>query len=323
LAELIVQVEKKIHASVVPDWETSVASFLVHSRNRGLTEKTIHDYGVCLKAYTFEPWGARPVDSITTEEIRALMKATEGKSTSHRQNILKFIRAVFEYAIEIGHIQRNPTPRMKFQQGVKIKKVLTEEQARLLLKRAYELDSEWYPHWHLALATGMRNGELYALTKDKVNFETKQILVDSSWNNKDGFKCTKSGDDRIVPISEQLLIFMKELFLRTGDTHFVLPRIQKWDKGEQARELRMFLMSIGLPVVRFHDLRATWATLLLSKGVPAVQVMTIGGWKDYKTMVIYLRKAGVDIRGATEVLNLHDSTQVLGQVLEFGPRSNS
>ena len=113
-----------------------------------------------------------------------------------------------------------------------------------------------------------------------------------------------------------------KLSIKTGDTHFALPRMRKWDKGEQARELRMFLMSVGLPMIRFHDLRASWATLLLSKGVAAVKVMTMGGWKDYKTMVIYLRKAGVDIQGATDVLKLHDSTQETGQVLEFAPRSN-
>src|SRR3954470_22041289 len=82
LAELIVQIDRKIHESVVPAWEPFVALFLNHCRNRGLTEKTVYDYGVCLKAYTYEPWGKRLIDSITTDEIRALMKGTEGKSTS-------------------------------------------------------------------------------------------------------------------------------------------------------------------------------------------------------------------------------------------------
>ncbi|NOT77533.1 MAG: hypothetical protein HOP07_00865 [Bacteriovoracaceae bacterium] len=46
--------------------------------------------------------------------------------------------------------------------------------------------------------TGLRNDELYALTWDKVNINQKVILVDSSWNNKDEFEDTKSGDDRIA-----------------------------------------------------------------------------------------------------------------------------
>lgn len=83
---------------------------------------------------------------------------------------------------------------------------------------------------------------------------------------------------------------LKELRLQTFDSTFVLPRLSKWDKGEQARELRMFLVGIGLPPVRFHDLRATWATMLLSKGIEPARVMSMGGWSEIKTMMIYCRK---------------------------------
>jgi integrase len=158
----------------------------------------------------------------------------------------------------------------------------------------------------MALYTGMRNGELYALTWDKVNLDQSLIKVDCSWNNVDSFKSTKSGDDRMIEIAKPMLILLKELKVKRHHQTFVLPRISKWDKGEQARELRRFLMGLGLPAVRFHDLRATWATILLTKGVEPIRVMTMGGWKDMKTMMIYARKAGVDIRGATDCLNLHD-----------------
>ncbi len=40
-------------------------------------------------------------------------------------------------------------------------------------------------------------------------------------------------------------------------------------------------------------------------------------------MVIYMRKAGVDIDGATDVLNLHDPSLEPGKVLQFGIRSDS
>lgn len=86
----------------------------------------------------------------------------------------------------------------------------------------------------------------------------------------------------------------------------MLPRIDKWDKGEQARELRLFLMGLGLPRIRFHDLRATWATIMLSKGVEPIKVMVMGGWKDLKTMQFYIRKAGVNICGIYDELKLHN-----------------
>lgn len=56
-----------------------------------------------------------------------------------------------------------------------------------------------------------------------------------------------------------------------------------------------------LPEIRFHDLRVSWATLLLGKGVAPSKVMSMGGWKDMNTMMIYMRKAGIDIKGSTDV----------------------
>lgn len=107
----------------------------------------------------------------------------------------------------------------------------------------------------------------------------------------------------MLEIPTPLLPLLKELKLKSAGSNFVLPRLSKWDKGEQARELRIFLKLVGLPEIRFHDLRASWATWLLGKGVVPVKVMAQGGWKDMKTMMIYLRKAGIDIVGSTSVLD--------------------
>jgi integrase len=49
--------------------------------------------------------------------------------------------------------------------------------------------------------------------------------------------------------------------------------------------------------------------MLLSKGVEPIKVMKMGGWKDLETMMIYARKAGVDIRGATDCLNLNSAAE--------------
>lgn len=43
----------------------------------------------------------------------------------------------------------------------------------------------------------------------------------------------------------------------------VLPRLQQWKDGEQAKVLRGFCSQIGITLVGFHDLRATFITNLL------------------------------------------------------------
>lgn len=148
----------------------------------------------------------------------------------------------------------------------------------------------------------MRNGELYALKWEKVDLEKRLMVVSLSWTQKNGFKETKSGDDRIVEIAESLMPLMEELH-RNKTTDFVLPRIDAWDMNEQARVLRVFLKEINLPSVRFHDLRASWATVMLSKGIEPIKVMSMGGWRDLKTMQIYIRKSGINIQGITSNLN--------------------
>ena len=320
--DLVIQVEQKLHEEVVPTWEMLMNDFQKASLAKGVKQKTVENYILCLNAHTKAAWGKRLVDTITGEEVRLLIQKQVGeRAPSHQKNMLKFIRGVFAHAVDKGILSRNPAPDMKFRLGDKIKKVLTEDQIRTLLNKAKELGSEWYPHWTMALYSGMRNGELYALTWDKVNLENRQILIDCAWNNVDGFKETKSGDDRLIEIALPVLPLLKQLKLQSGDSSFVLSRIDKWDKGEQARELRMFLIGLGLPPVRFHDLRASWATVLLSKGVEPIKVMKMGGWKDMKTMMIYTRKAGVDIRGATDCLTLHNPSLESAEVFQLPARS--
>lgn len=316
--ELVAQVERKITEKVVPKWRDVIEKYVADCEKRGIAKITIYNTRTCVEAATVDKWGSLFVNEITTQQIRDFIQFEfADRAASHQKTMLKYLKLIFNFALERGFVERNPVPRIAFRIGDKIRQVLTEEQARFFLNMAKKMNWEWYPHCATALYTGMRNGELFALTWDKVNLAERQILVDCAWNCKDGFKETKSGNDRIVEIAPNLLPVLKELKLSAVDS-FVLPHMRDWEKGEQARQLRCFLTGIGLPSIRFHDLRATWATLMLSKGVAPAKVMMMGGWKDMKTMMIYMRKSGIDIKGITDCLNLHDPSVKEGKLLDFG-----
>ena len=83
----------------------------------------------------------------------------------------------------------------------------------------------------------------------------------------------------------RILSVVEDLY-KNKTNEFVLPRVQGWETGEQAKYLKLFLKEIDLPLIRFHDLRASWATIMLSKGIEPIKVMSMGGWKDLKTMQI-------------------------------------
>jgi integrase len=301
--KLIIRMGEKFNEVLHPLWTEVVKEFLISYMNRGIANNTLKNYKTTLEAHTFTKWREKHINQITTSEIRDLIVEDMAKySESHRKSMLKHIRAVFQYAHEQELISRNPTPKLKFRTGEKIKLVLKESEVKILLSEAQKRNHEWFPIWAMACFTGMRNGELFAIRWDKVDLKKRVMLVDCSWTSDDGLKETKSGDDRIVEIAHSAMPIMEELYLaRTNE--FVLPRVHGWESGYQAQILKNFLKEINLPLIRFHDLRATWATIMLSKGVEPIKVMSMGGWKDLKTMQIYVRKSGIHIQGITDRLN--------------------
>lgn len=301
--KLIILMGEKMNEVLYPLWPAVVEDFLVSFMNRGIANNTLINYKSTLKAHTYEKWKTKHINEITTSEIRDLIiEDMKAYSESHRKSMLKHIRAVFKFAHEQDLINRDPTPKLKFRTGEKIKLVLKESEVKKLLKEAKERNNEWFPIWAVACFTGMRNGELFALSWNKVDLKKRVMLVDCSWTKENGYKETKSGDDRIVEIAHSLMPLMIELY-KNKRNEFVLPRVQGWESGEQARYLKWFLEEINLPTIRFHDLRASWATIMLSKGVEPIKVMSMGGWKDLKTMQIYIRKSGIHIQGITDFLN--------------------
>ena len=124
-------------------------------------------------------------------------------------------------------------------------------------------------------------------------------------------KSTKAGYWRTVPISNEFFGFLTDLKVQSGNRPEVLPRLPRWANGDQARRLREFCSGVGLPSVKFHTLRACFATQLIRNGVPPIQIQKICGWKDLETMQRYIRLAGIETKGATESLRILSDMNVL------------
>lgn len=88
--------------------------------------------------------------------------------------------------------------------------------------------------------------------------------------------------------------------------------------------MRAFCASIGIPSIRFHALRACFATQLIRQGVPAIQIQKICGWKDLETMQRYIRMAGIEVSGVTESLKILPDRIVMGEVVNlFAPANRN
>lgn len=282
---------------------------------KNYSPSTQYDILVIVKKWT-SSWMNKPADELSRADGKVLIREMEEQGMSFRAKlkVRAYINIIFNYGIEERLIRNQALPPLT---GLDIKKteervpdILTLTEIKKFLDFANQLKNPWYPVWAFALLTGMRNGELFALEWDDVDLENMLIRVSKSYSSIGKItKSTKAGYWRNVPISNELHSVIIDLKLKLNsrpenEKVFVLPRSWYWNKGLQARELRTFLKANGLPSVKFHALRACFATQLLSKNVPPAIVMKICGWKNLKTMEYYVRLAGVNESGATEVLKI-------------------
>jgi len=302
---------------LIERWEKSLLT------DPQLAETTRQDYVAAIRNHTALWWKKQAAD-ITRADIRELihqLKAT-GKSNKFLSKTKGLLHKAFIYGIEnrlIRGLDRSPA------QGIQIARVeekkpeiLTIGEIKKLLVEARRYQTPWYPIWSMAILTGMRSGELYALLWTDVDWENKVISVSKSYNGR--FKCiksTKSGEYRAVPISSELLALLQEIKATAGTRPSILPRLSDWTRGNQADELRKFCLGIGIPSVRFHTLRACFATQLIRNGVPPIQIQKICGWKDLETMQRYIRLAGIEIEGATESLKVLPDADVAAAVVNL------
>lgn len=311
---------------------------------KALTGATISDYSTLLKNYTKE-WYDTPVHQIDRAMGWKLLDHMDRTvSITRRKKLRSAIDSVFSWGFLSGRIkgtQFSPTEGYKtsVKQEEKIPEILNLSEIKQLLSSAKIADHEWYPIWAMALLTGMRNGELFALTWNKIDLETGILYVHENRTSKDGIGPTKGRYWRTIPISEELGILLKKLKLKSKggyeeevwkytspqrsekvkyvEKRFVLPRFKSWTGGEQADVLRAFCEGIGITSIKFHTLRSCFATQLIKDGVAPAIIMKIAGWKDLKTMQRYVRLAGIEVDGATESLKILPADSTMGRVTQL------
>lgn len=275
---------------------------------------TFMNYDAYLRRWTPESWDPKKINEFTAEEIYNAIQASSVRlSPISQHTFLKIIKRIFQEAVEDGLIPNNPARSINIKTNESVKKVLTTNEVETLLKNAKDANHRFFPIWCFAVKTGLRSGEMYALLWSDIDFERGLISVTKQWTKKDGTTTTKSRENRVVPISSDLSNFLMELKKSHPDQEHVLPRLIEWTHGDQARVLKEFCKGIGITCVKFHDLRATFITNMLSQGVPLVKVMSIVGHKQMETTDIYLRLAGVDIKGATDALSYSVPTETVAQ----------
>lgn len=310
----------KLKEQAVPyRWEEWLEVCL-HRMKGSFQPSTINGYKTTLGKWITPLWKGREIQTIKRDEVyHAIFEhlGPELKPNS-RKCILKFTKRIFQIALEEGLLERNPCLGIRIRVPEVEQKVLTSGEANVLLREAKKHEHVYFDIWAMALMTGMRSGELFALKWTDIDFDARIISVSRQWTSKNGYGPTKTRKTRVVPVSDGLMQFLKELKLRRGEQEFILPQLATWKSGEQAKILAGFCAAVGITPVKFHDLRATFITNLLAQGESLARVMSIVGHSELRTTNGYLRRAGVDVKGGTDRLGYEIPSGTPGMVIRLG-----
>ena len=293
---------------------------------------TVRDY-ISLNRNWASEWLKVPVSKITVSDGFQLIEYCRSKGASAKllYQLRTSINVIFKWGMSSGNIvgkDHSPMFSVELPKGEEDPEpeILTRDQFADLLERARRAEHDWYPIWKVDSHTGLRASELDGLRKKDIDLipREKALELDRStdltknygfvrvcrqWKQKlKRYGQLKGRYWRTVPVSSQLYWFLVDYLENDfgSDEHGqrLFPIYDDLRRGQQAAVLRAFCEGQGIPSIKFHTIRACWATHLLAAGVSEIKVMKMGGWKDRETMMKYIRLAGIDEAGGTEALDL-------------------
>lgn len=256
-------------------------------------QSTYFEYESTLRNHVYPAIGATPFVRVSREMLKRLIAEKVGAeySRSYVRNIIVPVREMFNHAIDDGaYTQGNPAMRLgRFNyrrgDGKKVDPLSREELSDMLTAAAENMPHH-YPLLLCAARTGMRAGELAAVKWQDVNFEGRYIEVCRNLSRGE-LNTPKNHKTRRVDMSLQLTNTLDALFaetkadaVRSAGTNgraaleavadsfvFTRPDGRHLDPNDLRRQILYRVLEMAkVRRVRFHDLRHTYASLLLQQG---------------------------------------------------------
>lgn len=241
-----------------------------------LKEQTRYRYRGILRCHVLPVFGPLQLAKIHPHLVRgwvAEQVAGPLSASSVRQNIA-VLRSCLKAAQIDGHLQTLPLL------GVKMPRAHPRQPAVLTLPEAFAMIDAAPPAWQCAIATalftGLRLGELLALTRADVDLPGRRLSVRATLSEVSGRTPRLRREEpksragyRQVPIVEALAARLEQHLERLGPTDedvvFASPVGTLMSKSNFYRDAwRPTRAAAGRQDLTFHDLRHTAASLLLA-----------------------------------------------------------
>jgi len=212
------------------------------------------------------------------ERIEA-QKQPKGLSAKTVRNIHQIISSALKLAVEQRLIAHNPADGCALPKAErKEMQTLPVEQLTSFLREAK--DSGVFALYYIDLTTGLRRGELLGLKWSDIDLEKGDLRVQRQIGRIDGkiieMPLKTKNAYRTLPLSADAINVLMQQRRKTGNSEWVFPSPTGGPMSPDSvlHMLHRVLKRAGLPKVRFHDLRHTFATLALQNGV---DIKTVSG----------------------------------------------
>lgn len=289
--------------------ETFLLDWLRYRVQPRVRERTYHNYQETVSKHILPTLGQIKLQQLNAMHIQKLYDGKRQQlSPRSIHHIHTILRRALDDAIQLHHLWQNVchdvvVPRQP--KGHLVAKALTIEQARQLLTAAE--DDELEALYVLAITTGMRQGKLLALTWNDLDFTTAKLQIRRSLcraqqNGTIASELKTVSSRRCIQMTACALDALQRHAsqqLQTAREHEAGWNKEGWifcnTRGKPLhvadlirRSFRPLLEKAGLPPMRFHDLRHTTATLLLSMGThPKIVQELLGHSTIMVTLEIY------------------------------------
>ena len=238
--------------------------------------------------------GNIPLGGLTTLDLQGLykklleagrvnrleaQKQPKGLSAKTVRNIHQIISSALKLAVDQRLLARNPADGCALPK-VERKEMQTLPAAQLASFLREAKDSGVFALYYIDLATGLRRGELLGLKWEDVDLEKGELRVRRQIGRISGevieMPLKTKNAYRTLPLSADAVNVLKEQKQKAGNSPWVFPSPTGGPMSPDSvlHMLHRVLKRAGLPEVRFHDLRHTFATLALQNGV---DIKTVSG----------------------------------------------
>ena len=258
----------------------------MEKRLKGNTMKT-KKYIIEFKIRPF--FANKVLSEITPLDIRKWQNELLGKG--YKQTYLKTVNnqlsAMFNYAVNFRGLPSNPCRKAgSIGKGrAEEMKFWTLDEYKVFIEGAKDKEVS-YIAFQMLYWTGMRIGELLALTYKDVDLETRRIDINKSFQRIDGKdvistpKTEKSKRQIKIPkfLRDDLEVYFNSLY-------GIMPtdRIFSFTKSYLTHEMERIVKKTGVKKIRLHDLRHSHASLLINKGCSPLEVKERLGHEKIET----------------------------------------